>query len=59
MGYITKQRILNRGISNGLEALQETFKFLRHQGNANENNFEGLTPTKMAKIKNSRNRTCL
>jgi hypothetical protein len=33
-------RILNRGISNGWEALKEMFNILSHQGNANQNNFE-------------------
>jgi hypothetical protein len=37
MGCRAKQRILNRGILNGLEALKEMFKILSHQGNANEN----------------------
>jgi hypothetical protein len=29
MGYRAKQRILNRGISNGREALKEMFKVIR------------------------------
>ena len=33
-GYRAKQRILNKGISNGQETLKEMFKFLSHQGNA-------------------------
>ena len=37
MGYRTKQRILNRGISNEQEALKEMFKVLSHQGNASQN----------------------
>ena len=40
MGYRAKQRILNRGISNGQEALKEMFNILSHQGNANPNNPE-------------------
>ena len=38
MGYSTKERIINRGILNGQEALTEAFKVLKHQGNVNENN---------------------
>jgi hypothetical protein len=40
MGYRAKQRILNWGIPNGLEALKEMFNILSHQGNANQNNPE-------------------
>jgi hypothetical protein len=40
MGYRAKQRIHNRGISNGREALKEMFQVLSHQGNANQNNPE-------------------
>ena len=40
MGHSTKQRILNKGISNGWEALKEMFKVLSHQGNTNQNNSE-------------------
>ena len=40
MGYRTKQRIHNRGVLNGQEALKEMFKVLSHQGNANQNNPE-------------------
>ena len=39
MLYRAKQRILNRGISNGQEALKEMCKVLSHQGNVNQNNF--------------------
>jgi hypothetical protein len=35
-----QKTILNRGISNGWEALKEMFKVLGHQGNANQNNSE-------------------
>jgi hypothetical protein len=37
MGYKTKQRIYNRGILNGQEALIELFKVLSDQGNAKQN----------------------
>jgi hypothetical protein len=40
MGYISKRRILNRGISNGQEALKEIFKVLFNQGNINQNHPE-------------------
>jgi hypothetical protein len=40
MGYRTKQRIHNRRISSGSEALTEMFKALSHQGNANINDPE-------------------
>jgi len=30
LGYKDKQRILNKGISNGQEALKEIFKVLNH-----------------------------
>ena len=40
MGYASKQRILNRTISNGLEALKEMFIILSHQRNANQNDSE-------------------
>ena len=36
--YRAKQRILNRGISNGKEALKEMFNILNHQGNVNPKN---------------------
>jgi hypothetical protein len=39
-GYRTKQRIHNRGISNGRETLKEMFKVLSNQGNAKQNNPE-------------------
>ena len=37
MKQITKQRIRNRGISNGQEVLTEVFKFLSHHENVNQN----------------------
>ena len=37
MEHRTKKRILNRGISNGQEALTEMFDILSHQRNANQN----------------------
>jgi hypothetical protein len=43
MGYRAKQRIHNRRILNGREALKEMFKILNHQGNANQNDPE-ITP---------------
>jgi hypothetical protein len=36
MEYRAKQKILNRGISNGEEALLEMFNVISHQGNANQ-----------------------
>ena len=45
MGYRAKQRILNRGISNGQEALKEMFSILSHQGNANQKDSEILPYT--------------
>ena len=42
MGYSAKQRILNRGILNGQEALKEMFNILSHQGNGTQNNSEVL-----------------
>ena len=38
MGYRAKQRILNRGISNGGETLKEMLNVLSHQGETNQNN---------------------
>jgi hypothetical protein len=49
MGYRAKQRILNRRVSNGQEAIKEMLRVFSHQGNANQND----SPIKMAKIKNS------
>jgi hypothetical protein len=40
MGYRAKQKILNRGISNGQEAFKEMFNILSHEGNTNQNNSE-------------------
>jgi hypothetical protein len=42
MGCRAKQRILNRGISNGLEAHEKMFNILSHRGNANQNDPETL-----------------
>jgi hypothetical protein len=38
MGYRGKQRILNWGIPNGWEALENMFNILNNQGNAKQNN---------------------
>jgi hypothetical protein len=43
MGYRTKQKIHNRGISNGSGAPQEVFKVLIDQRNANQNDPEILS----------------
>ena len=43
VGYRYKQRVLNCGISNNLEALKELFKTLSNHGNANQSNPE-ITP---------------
>ena len=52
MGHRSKQRILNREISNGPETLEKMFNNLSHQGNANQNKFDILYYTdRMAKIK--------
>ena len=40
MKYRSKQRILNRGISNGQETLKEVFNIINLQGNANQNDSE-------------------
>ena len=40
MGYRAKQRIDNRGIFNGQEALKEIFKVLSHKGIAKQNDPE-------------------
>jgi hypothetical protein len=45
MEYKAKQRILNRGISNGQEALKEVFNILSHQENINQNYSEILSYT--------------
>ena len=53
MVYRAKQEILNRGISNGTEALKETFKGLSNQGNANKMTLGfHLILIRIAKIKN-------
>ena len=53
MGYRSKQRILNRGISNGQEALQEIFNSLtiREMQIKTFLRFH-LIPVRMAKINN-------
>jgi hypothetical protein len=55
MRYRAKERILNRGISNGLEILKELFTIISHQRNANQND---LTHIRMAKTKYSSDSTC-
>ena len=40
MRYRSKQRILNRRIFHGREALKEMFNSLSHKGNANQNDSE-------------------
>ena len=45
MKYRANKRILNRGISNGREALKENSNILTHQGNANQNDPEILPYT--------------
>jgi hypothetical protein len=40
IGYRTKQRIFNRGITNVQEAPREMVNILSHQINANQNNPE-------------------
>lgn len=40
MGYISKERILKKGITNGQETLKEMHNFLSHQGNATQNDPE-------------------
>ena len=47
MGYKAKQKILNRGIPNGQEALKEMFKVLSNQRNASQNNSEVPPYTKL------------
>ena len=54
MGYRSKQRILNRRISNGWDTLKKLFNILSHQGNANQNNWDIIfQPVRMTKIKNT------
>jgi hypothetical protein len=40
-----KKRILNGGISNGLDVPKEMFNILSHQGNANQSNHNILPYT--------------
>ena len=59
MGYRIKQRILNLGTLNVLEAPKEIFNILRHQRNVNQNDPESaLTPIRMANFKNSGDSRC-
>jgi hypothetical protein len=52
MEYRGKQRIHNRRISNGREALKEMLNAPSHQGNAIKTTLRfHLTPIRMAKIK--------
>ena len=52
MGYRSKQRILNRRISNGQKTPKEMFNIFSHQGNINQTNSEiHLIPVRMSKIK--------
>ena len=45
MGYSSKQRFLNRRISNGQKIFKEMFDIISHLGNVN------LTPVRMTKKK--------
>ena len=45
MGYRSKQRILNKGISNGHETLKQMLNILSTQGNANKNDAKMLSYT--------------
>jgi hypothetical protein len=59
MGGRNKQRINNKGILNGQEALKEMFKVFSDQGNINPNNPKFyLRLIRMVKIKNSGDSTC-
>ena len=40
MRFRTKQRILNRRVSNGQKTLKEMYNSLSHRGNANKNESE-------------------
>lgn len=48
MGYRSKQRISNTGISNDQEALEEMFNIFRHEENENQNNSKDQLTTHMA-----------
>ena len=52
MGYLSKQRILNRGIFHGWETLKEMFSILSYQGNVNQSGIK-IPPGKMANVKKS------
>jgi hypothetical protein len=59
MSYRIKQRIDNRGISNGSEALIKMFKVLSDQRNQIKTILRiYLAPITMAKIKTSGESTC-
>jgi hypothetical protein len=59
MWHRAKQRILNRGISNGREALKEMFNILSHQEMQIKMILRfHLTPIRMAKIEKSRDGRC-
>ena len=59
MGYRTKLRFHNWGISNSWEASKEMFKVLSDQRNANQNDPKiNLIPVRMAKIKTSCDNIC-
>jgi hypothetical protein len=52
VGYKSKQRILNRGISISCEALKEMLNIFSHQGNENESNPRcPLTRIRVSKLK--------
>ena len=54
MGYRSKQRIINRGISNGQKTLKELLNIFNHQGNPNQNNSRyHLIPVRMTMNKNT------
>ncbi|XP_052571014.1 uncharacterized protein LOC128096006 [Peromyscus californicus insignis] len=59
MGYRTKQRILNRGNSNGRKTFKELLNIPNHQGNANQKTLRyHLIPVRMTKIKNTEDTLC-
>jgi hypothetical protein len=59
MGYRDKQRIHNRGLSSGQEALKKMFKVLSDQGNAIKPTLRFyLTLVRMARVKNSGDSIC-
>ena len=42
MEYRSKQRILDKGISDGWEMFKEMFSVLSHHGNMNQNNPDSI-----------------